>query len=92
MCIRLAAAPNIPRSPSPTAPIHQCMHLPTHAHAPPPLAQVFAMPIFDAAEAAVRRSMRSPPRPLLLRLVLRSAYVALVTLAACLLPFFGELM
>ena len=50
------------------------------------------MPIFDAAEAAVRRSMRSPPRPLLLRLVLRSAYVALVTLAACLLPFFGELM
>jgi hypothetical protein len=54
--------------------------------------QVFAMPIFDAAETAVRRGMRSPPRPPVLRLLLRSAYVAMVTLVACALPFFGELM
>ncbi|KAI3427219.1 hypothetical protein D9Q98_007154 [Chlorella vulgaris] len=54
--------------------------------------QVFAMPIFDSVETAIRRSMRSPPRPLVMRLVLRSAYVVLVTLVACLLPFFGELM
>jgi hypothetical protein len=50
------------------------------------------MPIFDSVETAIRRSMRSPPRPLVMRLVLRSAYVVLVTLVACLLPFFGELM
>lgn len=50
------------------------------------------MPIFDAAEAAVRRCLRVPPRALTLRLLLRSAYVAAVTLVACMLPFFGELM
>lgn len=54
--------------------------------------QVFAMPIFDAVETAIRRAMRSPPRPLAMRLCVRSAYVAAVTLVACLLPFFGELM
>lgn len=50
------------------------------------------MPIFDAAETAIRRSLRAPPRPLVLRLAFRSCYVAGVTLVACLLPFFGELM
>ena len=50
------------------------------------------MPIFDAVETAIRRAMRLPPRPLTMRLVVRSAYVALVTLVACMLPFFGELM
>lgn len=66
----------------------------THALAPPQTAraQVFAMPIFDAAETAIRRRMASPPRPLTLRLLFRSAYVAAVTFVACLLPFFGELM
>lgn len=59
---------------------------------PTTLLQVFAMPIFDAAEAAIRRRMRSPPRPLTLRLLFRSSYVAVVTLGACALPFFGELM
>ncbi|KAL4442421.1 hypothetical protein ABPG77_005005 [Micractinium sp. CCAP 211/92] len=54
--------------------------------------QVFAMPIFDAVETSIRHSMRSPPRPLVLRLVFRSAYVVAVTVVACLLPFFGELM
>jgi hypothetical protein len=54
--------------------------------------QVFAMPIFDSIETALRRAMRSPPRPLVLRLLVRSAYVAAVTLVACMLPFFGELM
>jgi len=53
---------------------------------------VFAMPIFDAAEEAIRRRMRTPPRALTLRLLLRSSYVVLVTFVACLLPFFGELM
>jgi hypothetical protein len=50
------------------------------------------MPIFDSIETALRRAMRSPPRPLVLRLLVRSAYVAAVTLVACMLPFFGELM
>lgn len=54
--------------------------------------QVFAMPIFDAAETAIRRALRSPPRPLTLRLLFRSAYVVAVTFTACLLPFFHELM
>ncbi|PRW51175.1 Lysine histidine transporter 1 [Chlorella sorokiniana] len=54
--------------------------------------QVFAMPIFDAAETGIRRRLASPPRPLTLRLLFRSAYVAAVTFVACLLPFFGELM
>ena len=54
--------------------------------------QVFAMPIFDAAETAIRRRLASPPRPLTLRLLFRSSYVAAVTFVACLLPFFGELM
>lgn len=50
------------------------------------------MPIFDAVETKIRHSMRAPPRPFALRLLFRSAYVAGVTLVACLLPFFGELM
>lgn len=50
------------------------------------------MPIFDAVETAVRRALRSPPRPLTLRLVFRTLYVLAVTFTACLLPFFGELM
>lgn len=50
------------------------------------------MPIFDACETAIRRQMASPPRPLTLHLLLRSAYVVAVTLVACALPFFGELM
>lgn len=50
------------------------------------------MPIFDAAETAVRRGLRAPPRPLALRLALRSGYVAAVSVVACLVPFFGELM
>lgn len=50
------------------------------------------MPIFDAAETAIRRRLASPPRPLTLRLLFRSSYVAAVTFVACLLPFFGELM
>lgn len=54
--------------------------------------QVFAMPIFDAAETAIRHALRSPPRPLTLRLLFRSSYVVAVTFTACLLPFFHELM
>lgn len=56
------------------------------------LLQVFAMPIFDSAETLIRHSLQNPPRPLTLRLLFRSAYVAAVTFVACLLPFFGELM
>ena len=50
------------------------------------------MPIFEAVEAGIRRGLAAPPRPLTLRLLWRSAYVAGVTLVACALPFFGELM
>ncbi len=57
-----------------------------------PAAQVFAMPIFDAVETAIRRSLDNPPRPLTLRLLFRSLYVVATTFTACLLPFFGELM
>eukprot|EP00887_Chlorella_sp_A99_P007119 scaffold2.g7119.t1 len=54
--------------------------------------QVFAMPIFDVVETSIKRRMRNPWRPLVLRLLFRTAYVVLVTLAACMLPFFGDLM
>ena len=50
------------------------------------------MPIFAAAEAAVRRRLRHPPRAPLLRAVLRCSYVVAVTATACYLPFFGDLM
>ena len=60
--------------------------------------QVFAMPLFAAAESAIMRRTEArstglaPPRPVVLRLVLRSAFVVMTTLIACLLPFFGDLM
>ena len=49
-------------------------------------------PIFEVVETAIRHRLRSPPRPWVLRILFRSAYVAAVTFLACLLPFFGDLM
>ncbi|KAG7667163.1 hypothetical protein KSW81_000904 [Nannochloris sp. 'desiccata'] len=56
--------------------------------------QIFAMPLFEIMEEAVREkfSKPQPPRPFVLRLILRSAFVFGTTLVACLIPFFGELM
>lgn len=54
--------------------------------------QIFAMPMFAALEEAVRSRIKPPPRPLVLRLIIRSIYVVLITLVACMLPFFGDLM
>jgi amino acid permease len=56
--------------------------------------QIFAMPLFEIMEEAVRDKFRPhpPPRPFLLRLILRSAFVLGTTVVACLVPFFGELM
>ena len=61
------------------------------ARAPPHL-QLFAMPIFEEAEAALRGALHRPPRPVVLRLVLRSLYVVVITMVACAVPFFGDLM
>jgi len=56
--------------------------------------QIFAMPIFELMEKSARErfSKPAPPRPFILRLILRSAFVFGTTLVACLIPFFGELM
>jgi amino acid permease len=56
--------------------------------------QIFGMPLFEIVEEAVREKYRphQPPRPVVLRLILRSAFVCGTTLVACLVPFFGELM
>jgi hypothetical protein len=56
--------------------------------------QIFAMPLFELMEEAARKkfSKPQPPRPFILRLILRSAFVLGTTLVACLIPFFGELM
>ena len=50
------------------------------------------MPIFEEAEAALRGALHRPPRPVVLRLVLRSLYVVVITMVACAVPFFGDLM
>jgi hypothetical protein len=54
--------------------------------------QIFAMPIFEALEGFVRKKMATPPRPIALRLVLRSAFVVGTIFVGCLIPFFGDLM
>lgn len=54
--------------------------------------QVFAMPLFDAIESSLYRSLSRPPRPVVMRLVVRSLFVFCTTLIAVLLPFFGDLM
>jgi amino acid permease len=55
--------------------------------------QIFAMPLFEIMEEAVREKFKPhPPRPFVLRLILRSLFVFGTTLVACLIPFFGELM
>ena len=50
------------------------------------------MPIFEETESAVRATLHRPPRPVVLRLVLRSLYVVAITAVACAVPFFGDLM
>lgn len=58
--------------------------------------QVFAMPIFDAIETSVRKKLVPAYigniKPVMMRLVVRSTYVVITTVVACLLPFFGDLM
>lgn len=58
--------------------------------------QVFAMPIFDAIETGIRRKLVpayiGSIKPVIMRLVVRSTYVVMTTVVACLLPFFGDLM
>jgi len=58
--------------------------------------QVFAMPLFDLIESSIRGRAKtvgkSPPRPVVLRLTMRSLFVFATTLIACLLPFFDDLM
>ena len=54
--------------------------------------QVFAMPMFDVFERAVLKKLRRPPRPIVLRLFVRSLFVIVTTLIAVMLPFFGDLM
>lgn len=55
--------------------------------------QVFAMPLFDIFEKYVRSRMFSKmPRPIVLRLLVRSVFVCVTTFIAVLVPFFGDLM
>lgn len=54
--------------------------------------QVFAMPLFDVFEKMILRRVARPPRPIVLRLVVRSTFVLVTTLVAVMLPFFGDLM
>jgi amino acid permease len=54
--------------------------------------QVFAMPLFDVFEGYVRSKMNKMPRPVVLRLLVRSLFVFVTTFIAVLVPFFGDLM
>lgn len=54
--------------------------------------QVFGMPLFDSIESGLRSKLSRPPRPWIMRLIVRSIYVVCITFIACLLPFFGDLM
>jgi len=54
--------------------------------------QVFAMPLFDVGETAIKGAMSRPPRPVVLRLVFRTVFVFFTTLVACIIPFFTDLM
>ena len=54
--------------------------------------QVFAMPLFDVFEEAVRSRMSKRPRPVVLRLFVRTIFVFVVTFIAILVPFFDDLM
>ncbi|KAJ7550248.1 hypothetical protein O6H91_07G090400 [Diphasiastrum complanatum] len=53
--------------------------------------QVYAMPVFDMLETVFVKKMRLSPG-LLLRLIVRSTYVALTCFIAITLPFFGDLL
>lgn len=54
--------------------------------------QVFAMPLFDVFEGVVLRRLSKAPRPVILRLGVRSLFVFVTTFIAVLLPFFDDLM
>eukprot|EP00892_Ulva_mutabilis_P009858 jgi/Ulvmu1/7244/UM035_0031.1 len=55
--------------------------------------QIFSHPIYDAVESAlIAKSPQASSRPLVLRVVWRSAYVIMITFAAAVLPFFADLM
>lgn len=54
--------------------------------------QVFAMPLFDVFENYVRSKMSKMPRPVVLRLLVRTLFVFVTTFIAVLIPFFGDLM
>ncbi|WOH15473.1 hypothetical protein DCAR_0935014 [Daucus carota subsp. sativus] len=53
--------------------------------------QVFAMPVFDLAERGMTKKFNVPPG-ILLRLVVRSAYVAMTLFIGVTFPFFGDLL
>ncbi|GAA0149209.1 hypothetical protein LIER_08445 [Lithospermum erythrorhizon] len=53
--------------------------------------QVFAMPVFDMLEMTIVKDLNFPPG-ILLRLIVRSAYVALTLFIGVTFPFFGDLI
>ncbi|KAJ0038579.1 hypothetical protein Pint_23311 [Pistacia integerrima] len=53
--------------------------------------QVFAMPVFDMLERMMMKKLNFP-RGLLLRIVARSAYVAITLFVGVTFPFFGDLL
>lgn len=56
-------------------------------------AQVFAQPIFETVERWMATGKhRLADRPVLMRAVVRCAYVACTCFMAILIPFFGDLM
>jgi len=54
--------------------------------------QVFAMPLFDVFEDFVRSKLSKRPRPVVLRLCVRTLFVFFTTFIAILVPFFDDLM
>lgn len=53
--------------------------------------QVYAMPVFDMLEEATVRRLKIPPG-IILRIVVRSAYVATTLFIGVTFPFFGDLL
>lgn len=53
--------------------------------------QIYAMPVFDMLETVLVKSLHLPPG-ILLRLIVRSLYVAFTAFVAITLPFFGDLL
>ncbi|KAG9136880.1 hypothetical protein Leryth_020609 [Lithospermum erythrorhizon] len=53
--------------------------------------QVYAMPVFEMLEESTVRKLKIPPG-IMMRIVVRSAYVAMTLFIGVTFPFFGDLL